>query len=728
MTFELQRANIRLLDRFFAIFTVVCLLILLIGVPFIFVRKLASALACLLLLTAILWAWRTSRRGHPERAMIGFSALIWIILMGLLYLGLPPVTTAVSLATAVMLAVIVSLRSGVFFVLTYLVGWLLYIILDAWQLAPTPYFLSRPTLAWFIGAIGIWLVLLPIPDLIQRMQIALRRVDHEARSRNLVEQNLQSTQTLQQAILDGAAYSIIATSPDGIITQFNRAAERMLGYSAAEVVGRQTPAIFHVFDEVVARAREFGNALGLPALEPGFEVFVAKTRHGLPNNHEWTYVRKDGSQFPVLLSVTALRNEQGDISGFLGIAADISEQKVAENELRQAKALAESANLAKSQFLATMSHEIRTPLNGILGMAQILLMPGLDESERTDYTRTILDSGQNLLTLLNDILDMAKIEAGKVELDIVDLKPTELMRETETLFRASAQKKGLTIQVNWSGPSEPLLRGDAHWLKQMLSNLTSNAIKFTASGHILIEGRVVSTASDNALLEFSVSDTGIGIPADKCARLFQPFTQTDSSTTRHYGGTGLGLSIVRRLAELMQGSVGVDSTPGKGSRFWFQVQLTRPQTAPDGAITAVAPSALDDETKDDPSLLHGHVLVAEDNELNRDFVESALRKLGLHVTLVADGQQALDALRRGESFDLILMDIQMPVLDGLAAARQIRDMETQDPSRRRLPIIALTADAFEEDRQLSLTAGMDDFLTKPVEINTLRESLRRWLR
>jgi signal transduction histidine kinase/ActR/RegA family two-component response regulator len=571
------------------------------------------------------------------------------------------------------------------------------------------------------------MVLIPVPELIHRLRSAQQKVDQEAGTRSNIEQDLRATQTLQQAILDAAAYSIIATTPDGIITQFNRSAERMLGYSAKEVVGRQTPAIFHVLDEVVARTHEFGAELGLPDLQPGFEVFIAKARRGLPNNHEWTYVRKDGSHFPVLLSITALRNDQGEITGFLGIASDITEQKAAQTELIHAKMQAEAANMAKSQFLATMSHEIRTPLNGILGMAQILMMPGLDESERTDYTHTILNSGQTLLTLLNDILNMAKVEAGKLDLDITDLNPAELIHETENLFRASAQQKGLAIEASWSGPTEACFQGDAHRIGQMLANLTGNAIKFTEHGHIRIKGRVVNTTSESALLEFSVTDTGIGIAADKRDLLFQPFTQTDSTTTRRYGGTGLGLSIVRSLAELMKGSVGVDSTLGEGSRFWFQVQVGHAQPAPSELRPGIEPEQTADESGSVSIPLHGHVLVAEDNPVNRKVIDGILQRLGLRTTLVKDGLQAVDTLQRGEPFDLVLMDIQMPVLDGHTATRLIRDWEANDPTRTRLPIVALTAGAFEEDRQRSLAAGMDDFLTKPVDIEALRDTLKRWL-
>lgn len=391
-------------------------------------------------------------------------------------------------------------------------------------------------------------------------------------------------------------------------------------------------------------------------------------------------------------------------------------------DMMHAKAAAEDANRAKSRFLATMSHEIRTPMNGILGMAQLLLMPNLQDSERRDYARTILSSGQTLLTLLNDILDLSKIESGKFQLDATVFDPSALLRETKSLFAGAAKAKNLQLECQWNGPIGQRYQADAHRLRQMLSNLLGNAIKFTAQGRIRIDGTEVERNKDTVLIEFAVTDTGIGIAADKIELLFKPFSQADSSTTREFGGSGLGLSIVKNLAHAMAGTVGVASELGQGSRFWFQINAS--------VVAAEQNSRLSERQAEPPAAsqqaLHGHVLVAEDNPVNAMVIGSLLGKLGLTHSVVTDGQQAVDAVLSGKLPDLILMDLHMPVLDGYSATQHIRQWET-DHARVRLPIIALTADAFEEDHQHCLAVGMDDFLTKPIALQALIPTLSKWL-
>ena len=376
---------------------------------------------------------------------------------------------------------------------------------------------------------------------------------------------------------------------------------------------------------------------------------------------------------------------------------------------------------AKSKFLATMSHEIRTPMNGILGMAQMLLMPALKEAERQEYARTILNSGQTLLTLLNDILDISKIEAGRINLTPVVFSPRQLLADTHALFAEMAHQRGLELTFAWDGPAADRYRGDATRLRQMVSNLVSNAIKFTERGSIRILARSAAKEGSRARLEFSVIDTGKGIPEDQQALLFKTFSQLETVQSGDIAGTGLGLSIVRSLAKAMGGDVGLESAPGRGSTFRFDVMVDTVTDADDSGHPEDATSSPENHP-----IVGRHVLVVEDNIVNRKVIQVMLEKQHVIATCVGDGRQAVDILKQGGEFDLILMDCQMPVMDGFLATEQIRQWESAQGTRR-LPIIALTAGAFEEDQQRCLAAGMDDFLTKPVSLPVLLKTMTRWL-
>ena len=294
--------------------------------------------------------------------------------------------------------------------------------------------------------------------------------------------------------------------------------------------------------------------------------------------------KDNGSVAHINVSGDPVFDDAGRFRGYRGIGTDVTERRTAEVELQAAVVAAEAASVAKSRFLATMSHEIRTPMNGILGMAQVLLMPDVSESERLVYTRTILDSGQIMLTLLTDILDLSRIEAGKVELEVIAMDPQDVVSETRSLFAVNARSKGLALESGWSGPPRHYL-SDPNRLRQMLSNLVGNAIKFTAQGQIRIEAREVELEGQTAVLEFSVADSGIGISEEQQSLLFQRFSQADSSITRNYGGSGLGLSIVAQLAALMGGGVGVESEAGRGARFWFRI---RAELAPENKVLSPA--------------------------------------------------------------------------------------------------------------------------------------------
>jgi len=409
----------------------------------------------------------------------------------------------------------------------------------------------------------------------------------------------------------------------------------------------------------------------------------------------------------------------GHIPAHMRLLPNTSGARTAEEAVRLARLAraAEAGANAKTAFLATMSHEIRTPMNGILGMAQLLLIPGLQDGERLEYAQTILNSGRTLLDLLNDILDLSKVEAGKFELELSPTAPARIVADVCQLFGEVAAGKGLRLSSRCAFPVERYL-GDPTRLRQMLANLVGNAIKFTDAGSVIIEARELACGERGAVLEFAVTDTGIGIPPESLPALFQPFSQADSSTTRRYGGTGLGLSIVNSLARLMDGEVGVDSRPGEGSRFWFRILGQRVADAPATGEAAEQPAAL--------PRLNGRVLVVEDNATNRHVIAAMLGKLGLSVELAENGQEGVDRATSGSPPDLVLMDVQMPVMDGLTAASLIRQREMAQGLPRR-PIIALTANALTGDREMCLQAGMDDYVPKPVTIGSLSTAMLRWL-
>jgi CheY-like chemotaxis protein/nitrogen-specific signal transduction histidine kinase len=394
---------------------------------------------------------------------------------------------------------------------------------------------------------------------------------------------------------------------------------------------------------------------------------------------------------------------------------DITARKQTEEALRRANIELEQAMQAKSAFLATMSHEIRTPLNGVIGMISLLRRTSLSR-EQQEYVAAIQISGDALLALISDILDFSKIEAGQLTLEQQALDVHQLVGEVVGLFTAQARAKGVRLHA-WVDPAVPAaLVGDRLRLRQVLLNLVSNALKFTERGEVEVWVTLVREDAEGALLRVAVQDTGIGIAPEVQARLFDPFVQADASTTRRYGGTGLGLAIAKRLVEAMGGEIGVQSAERTGSTFWLTLRLARGVAAGDAAAPA-SPG---------PAGPHGRVLVAEDNAINRLVAVGMLESLGCAVETAEDGRQALEAVRQG-GYDLVLMDLHMPELDGFAATAAIRTQEAAEGGRRHLPIVALTADALAGDAEKSRAAGMDDHLSKPVTRERLAAVLEHWL-
>ena len=526
--------------------------------------------------------------------------------------------------------------------------------------------------------------------------------------RKAAEAQLLDLSAFQKAMLDNAGHAIISTTPEGIIQVFNPAAEMLLGYRAKDMIDKQTPAIFHDPEEVAARARLVSAELGVP-IEPGFEVFVAKSRRYLPNEHEWTYVRKDGSRLTVLLNVTALRSPDGLITGFLGIASDITPLKIVAQELTLAKEAAETASVAKSQFLANMSHEIRTPMNGVLGLAALLLHTPLNPKQQR-LAETIVRSGTSLLDIINDILDFSKIEAGKLELELTDFHLRMLIDDVLELFASSAHQKKLELVADVAGTIPAFVKGDPARLRQILVNLVGNAIKFTARGEVVLS--IVSTDENEhgSTLCFSIKDSGVGMTPEALRNIFKPFSQGDGSTTRKFGGTGLGLAIAKQLVSFMGGEIWVESQNGRGSTFFFTINLTHSHLGTTGTLFSKH------------TLPNQRVLIVDDNATFRLSMDRQLRSWGLTPTSVESGQLAIQMLtaaaQSGHPYDTVLMDFDMPGMTGLETIRALHDRLQTQPLR----IILLTPVEpidFTDDCAGLIAAA----LTKPVKPSELHRAI-----
>ncbi len=489
---------------------------------------------------------------------------------------------------------------------------------------------------------------------------------------------------------------------DGLFVNINDTECNWLGYGRDELIGQRragdlmTPESRARFAQHLSELPEAGELRGL----------------------ELDFLRKDGSLLPVLINARAVFDEQGRFLHSLSSCIDNGERKKAEQAWIAAREAAEGANRAKSVFLANMSHEIRTPLNAIIGLANILRR-GRVEPRQDELLRKIDRSALHLLTVINDVLDLSKIEAEKLELQISNFDLAELGANIASMMQERAAAKGLHLTVS-SQPVGGRVRGDMTRFTQALLNLTSNAVKFTDSGTVAVSIDKLAEQDGKLLMRAEVRDSGIGIAPEVLPRLFAPFEQADTSTTRKYGGTGLGLAITRRLAELMGGESGVSSELGQGSTFWFTAWLERDDSAPTAAGEASGAAAAEADLRRD--FAGSTVLLVEDEPINQEVALAFLEEAGLAVTAVADGAEAL-AVAGERSFALVLMDMQMPVMDGLEATRRLREL----PGWATTPIIAMTANAFAEDRRRCLAAGMDDFVTKPFDPDRLFVTLHHWL-
>ncbi|WP_425261491.1 PAS domain S-box protein [Rubrivivax sp. RP6-9] len=529
--------------------------------------------------------------------------------------------------------------------------------------------------------------------------------------RRRAELELRRTLAKLRSVLDAATQvAIIATQPDGTVSIFNRGAENLLGHDADEVIGRANLLQFHDPAELQARAAAL-CADGDRRID-GLATLV-DTRV-LGDSAEWSYVRRDGRRLPVSLVVTEVRDDDGELLGYLGVAHDISARQQYELTLREAMERANQANRAKSQFLANMSHEIRTPMNAVIGLTYLLERSPLDD-EQAGFVAKIKLASKSLLSNINDVLDLSKIEAAEMQIERAPFAPAALLHEVAELMAVQADAKGIDFGVDIDERLPPALEGDPTRLRQVLTNLLSNAIKFTERGSVRLQVQVVDATPGAVRLRCSVRDSGIGIAADALERLFQPFVQADTSTTRRYGGTGLGLSIVKQLSELMGGEVGVSSTPGKGSVF--RVELPFPLCS-DTVLPVVDALPADGG----PGLTGVRVLVVDDSDINLEVARRILRLEGAAVTLARNGQQAVDRLlATPDAVDVVLMDVQMPVLDGHDATRRIRS----GLGLKRLPVIALTAGVTVGEQARAAAAGMNDVVGKPFDPQALVACIRR---
>lgn len=526
--------------------------------------------------------------------------------------------------------------------------------------------------------------------------------------RHRLERDLEHTKQFLDDVLHAASeVSIIATDEYGLITVFNTGAEKMLGYEAEEMIGKETPYKIHRPEEVAEKGRLLSAELGKEVT--GLSIFIKNAvRHGSETS-EWDYIRKDGTTRRASVAVTPIKNKAGKVTGYLGIALDITSLNNQREELKIAKVRAEEANVAKSEFLANMSHEIRTPLNGVIGFTDLVLKTNLNETQQ-QYLSIVNQSANALLSIINDILDFSKIEAGKLELSIEKCDLYEMSAQATDIITYQIQTKGLEMLLNIPYDLPRFIWADSVRLKQILINLLSNASKFTEKGEIELKIEVVDVIDSMTYFRFSVRDTGIGIKPDKQQKIFEAFSQEDGTTTKKYGGTGLGLTISNKLLGLMGSKLELISAPGKGSTFYFDLQLKAEQGE---AI----------EWKDIDHIKR--VLIVDDNENNRIILNQMLLLKQIRCDEAKNGFEALQYLAKGVEYDAIIMDYHMPYMDGLETIRKIRaNFESEGTKEQQ--IILLHSSSDDEVLQNACNElNVVHRMTKPIKTEDIYNVLSR---
>lgn len=540
--------------------------------------------------------------------------------------------------------------------------------------------------------------------------IAIETDTTEKKKKALKIRNILET---QKSIFDGVGHAVMFTNADGIIQIINKAGLTLVGYTLDEVVGKMSLVDFHDAQEVLKRSQVLTLELG-EKVTPDFNTFIAKAT--LENSHmdanEWTYVAKSGKRIPVWMSVTCIKNTEGNILGYFSAAEDYTKKKQAEADLIKAKNLAELAVYTKDSFLTNMSHEIRTPLNAIIGFTELLSQRKMD-AVQSEYVGNIQTAGDNLLLLINDILDLSKIESGQLVIESRPFNLKDVLKHVYNLLKVKADQKGLEFRLSSDADMPEIVIGDRGRLNQILINLVGNAVKFTETGEVSMAVKKMKETETTITLRFSIKDTGIGITQEKSSKIFERFMQAEDSTTRKFGGTGLGLNIVKQLVELQNGQILLKSSLGKGSEFYFSLEFLK-------AKTTVADTFVKNSL-DLKSLGKLSILLCEDNEMNKRLAKIVIEKFGFKLDIASNGNEGIDLLKKNK-YDLILMDLQMPVKDGYQTTIYIRN-----ELKMSIPIIAMTAHSLVGEQQKCFDIGMNDYVGKPFKPAELLDKIQQVL-